>query len=124
MLTAKRLQPVSGHFPYERYRDDIDGVLKDAKALGLKYAGCAWIPHQDAFTEKDCKDAAAVFNKAGEALAKQGIKFFYHTHGYEFQPYNDGTLFDLLMSETKPELVRFAMDVFCMVHPGQDAAKR
>ena len=123
MLAAKGLQPVSGHFPYERYRDDIEGVAKDAKALGLKYAGCAWIPHQDPFTEKDCKDAAAVFNKAGDALAKQGIKFFYHTHGYEFQPYQDGTLFDLLMSETKPELVRFEMDVFWIMHPGQDPAK-
>lgn len=123
MLITKGLQPVSGHFPFERYRDEIDGVAKDAKALGLKYAGCAWIPHKDPFTEKDCRDAAAVFNKAGETLAKHGIKFFYHTHGYEFQPYKDGTLFDLLMAETKPEAVRFEMDVFWIVHPGQDPAK-
>ncbi|MDB6032122.1 MAG: Xylose isomerase domain protein barrel [Verrucomicrobiales bacterium] len=123
MLEARGLQPVSGHFPYERYRDDIAGVVKDAKGLGLKYAGCAWIAHNGDFTEKDARDAAAVFNKAGEALSKSGIKFFYHTHGYEFQPYKDGTLLDLLMAETKPELVRYEMDVFWIVHPGQDPVK-
>jgi sugar phosphate isomerase/epimerase len=123
MLESRGLQPVSGHFPYDRYRDDIEGVAKDAKALGLKYAGCAWITHQGDFTEKDARDAAAVFNKAGEVLAKSGIKFFYHTHGYEFQPYKEGTLLDLLMTETKPELVRFEMDVFWIVHPGQDPVK-
>ena len=64
-----------------------------------------------------------MFNRAGEALAKHGIKFFYHTHGYEFLPYGNGTLFDLLMSETKPEYVHFQMDVFWVVQPGQDPVK-
>ena len=64
-----------------------------------------------------------MFNRAGEALAKHGLKFFYHTHGYEFLPYGNGTLFDLLMSETKPDLVHFQMDVFWIVHPGQDPVK-
>ncbi|PYK99994.1 MAG: sugar phosphate isomerase [Verrucomicrobia bacterium] len=119
-LDARGLKPISGHFPFERYRDDVEGVARDAKALGLQYAGCAWIPHQDPFDEKTCREAAAVFNRAGEALAKHGLKFFYHTHGYEFQPHGNGTLFDLLMSETDPKRVRYQMDVFWIVHPGQD----
>src|SRR5262245_13531252 len=94
MLDERGLVAVSAHFPYERFRDDAEGIAKDAKALGLKYAGLAWIPHKDPFDEKTCREAIAVFNKAGQALAKQGIRFFYHTHGYEFQPTADGTLFD------------------------------
>jgi sugar phosphate isomerase/epimerase len=123
MLKERGLRAVSAHFPYERYRDDLDAVVKEAKALGLRYSGCAWIPHKDDFDEKECRDAAAVFNKAGEALSKVGIKFFYHTHGYEFQPHGNGTLFDLLLSETKPNLVTYQMDVFWVVHPGQDPVK-
>lgn len=123
LLQANHLKPISGHFPYERYRDDAEGVAKDAKALGLRYAGCAWIPHNGDFDEKSCRDAISVFNRAGEALAKQGVKFFYHTHGYEFQPHGQGTLFDLLMTETKPKFVRFQMDIFWIVHPGQDPVK-
>ena len=122
-LDARRIKAISGHFPYEQCRDDIEGVAREAKLLGLEYAGCAWIPHQDPFDEKTCREAAAVFNRAGEALAKHGIKFFYHTHGYEFLPYRDGTLFDLLMAETKPEYVRIEMDVYWIVHPGQDPVK-
>jgi len=123
MLQTKGLKPISGHFPYERYRDDAEGVARDAKALGLQYAGCAWITHNGDFDEKTCREAIAVFNRAGETLAKNGVKFFYHTHGYEFQPYNQGTLFDLLMSETNPKFVRFQMDIFWIVHPGQDPVK-
>ena len=123
LLDSKGLKAISGHFPYDRFRDQPDDVAREAKALGLQYAGCAWIPHQDPFDEKTLRDAIGVFNRAGEALAKQGVKFFYHTHGYEFQPHGTGTLFDLMMAETKPEFVRYEMDVFWIVHPGQDPVK-
>ena len=33
------------------------------------------------------------------------------------------TAFDVLVRETKPELVSFEMDVFWVMHPGQDPAK-
>ncbi|MBU6401335.1 MAG: sugar phosphate isomerase/epimerase [Verrucomicrobia bacterium] len=122
-LKAEGLKAISGHFPYESYRDHLDDVIRDAKALGLKYAGCAWIPHQEPFDEKTCREAIAVFNRAGEALAKHGLRFFYHVHGYEFQPYGGGTLLDLLMTETNPICVHYEMDVFWIVHPGQDPVK-
>lgn len=123
MLDARGLEPVSGHFPFERYRDDAEGVARDAKALGLKYAGCAWIPHEGGFDEKECRMAIEVFNKAGEILGKNGLKFFYHCHGYEFAPHGQGTFMDLLMAETNPKNVAFQMDVFWVVHPGFDPVK-
>ena len=122
-LDARGLKAVSGHFPYARFRDDVDGIIREAKLLGLEYAGCAWIDHTDQFDERASREAISVFNNAGEALAKHGIKFFYHTHGYEFQPLGGGTLFDLMVSETKPEFVYYQMDVFWAVHGGQDPAK-
>jgi sugar phosphate isomerase/epimerase len=123
MLKSNGLEPVSGHFPYERYRDDLDALVAEAKVMGLKYAGNAWITHKDTFNEQEARDAAAVFNRAGKALKNQGIKFFYHVHGFEFQPYKDGTLLDLLMRETDPASVHFQMDVFWIVFPGQDPVK-
>jgi sugar phosphate isomerase/epimerase len=56
-------------------------------------------------------------------MAKHGMKFYYHVHGYEFQPYEQGTLFDLLMSATKPAWVSYEMDIFWVVFPGQDPVK-
>jgi sugar phosphate isomerase/epimerase len=121
-LDARGLKAISGHFSYEQFRDHLDDVIRDAKTFGLQYVGCAWIPHDNGFDEKLARDAVAVFNHAGEELAKNGMKFFYHIHGYEFQPYQNGTLLDIIMS-TKPELVHFEMDVFWIVHPGQDPVK-
>jgi sugar phosphate isomerase/epimerase len=122
-LDSRGLKGVSCHFPYGRLKNDLDNVVKEARILGLSYAGCAWIDHKGSFDEAECRDAAATFNRAGEALAKAGINFFYHCHGYEFEPHGDGTLFDLLMQETKPEQVSFEMDVLWVVFPGQDPVK-
>ena len=124
MLVERGLTPVSGHFQYERLTKDIAGAVAEAQALGLKFAACPWIPHEEAkFDEAAVRKAAADFNAWGEAFAKAGIKFAYHAHGYEFVPAGDGTLFDLLVRETKPEFVTFEMDVFWIMHPGQDPVK-
>lgn len=116
-------KPIAAHWSYEQWEKDPAAVVAEAKALGLAYAGCAWIPHDGPFDEALCRRAAAVFNRAGQVAAAQGIKFYYHNHGYEFVPHGDGTLFDLLLAETKPELVTYEMDVFWTVHPGQDPVK-
>jgi len=121
-LSERGLKPVAGHFSYDQWQDNPEAVVKEAKALGLKYAGVAWIPHDGPFTEDQCRATAGVFNRAGQAAAKQGVKFFYHNHGYEFQPHGDGTLFDLLMELTDPKLVSYEMDLLWTVHPGQDPA--
>jgi sugar phosphate isomerase/epimerase len=123
LLAARGIRAVSDHFDFNLFRTNAEQVAREAKALGLKYAGCAWIPHSGNFDEKTCREAIAVFNHAGEVLARHGLKFFYHTHGYEFQPHGQGTLFDLLMTETNPKFVSYEMDIFWIVHPGQDPVK-
>jgi len=123
MLSNHELKAVAAHFPYDRLKDDIDGVVREAKALDLKYAGCAWIPHDGGFDVKKCQEAIAVFNRAGEVLTSHGIKFFYHQHGYEFAPWGQGTLLDMMMEQTRPRYVCFEMDIFWVVFPGQDPAR-
>jgi sugar phosphate isomerase/epimerase len=122
-LDRRGLVPIGTMFPYQRLRDDIEGIAREVKDFSLRYVGCAWIPHQGPFDEKTCREAAGVFNRAGAALAKRGIRFFYHTHGYEFLPHGQGTLFDLLAAETDPKTVFFEMDVLWVVLPGQDPVK-
>jgi len=123
LLLDHGLKPIAGHFPYEQYRDNPESVAREAKALGLKYAGCAWIPHEGDFDNTECTKAIEVFNRAGNILAKHGIKFFYHVHGYEFQPQGTETLFDRMMRETNPKHVTFEMDIFWVVYPAQDPVK-
>ena len=122
-LDKRALVPIGSHFPYNRLSDDIAGIIREAKELGIIYVGCAWIGHKAPFDEKQCRAAAEVFNRAGKALAKAGFKFYYHNHGYEFYPHGDGTLFDLLMAETDPRYVYYQMDVLWTIFPAQDPAK-
>ncbi len=123
MLDRFDLRPVSAIEDYSMFEQHIDQVIAEAKALGVRYVGTAGIPHQGTLTEAEVEGAAAVFNRAGEALAKAGLTFFYHPHGFEFVPHGNGTLFDVLMAETKPEWVSYEMDIFWIVHPGLDPVK-
>jgi sugar phosphate isomerase/epimerase len=117
------LDAVSGHFSFKDWSQDPESALFQARDLGLVDVGCAWIDHSGPFDEATCRHAIEVFNRAGELAALHHMTFFSHTHGYEFQPYRDGTLFDLLMRETNPTNVKFEMDIFWIVHAGQDPVK-
>ena len=123
LLDARGLVAIAGHFPLDRYQKDPDGLAADARALGLQYVGIAWYGHKSPFDEAQCRKMAADFNAAGKAMAERGLKFYYHNHGYEFEPHAGGTLFDLLMAETDPKVVFFQMDVLWTIFPGQDPAK-
>ena len=123
MLDARGLKAVSGHFGYDMFEKDLPKVIESAKALGLEYTGIAWIPHGTAFGMEDTVKAADNFNKWGAELAKHGLKFFYHCHGYEFTPVAAGgkkTFMDVLIEKTDAKNVAFEMDVFWVVLPGAD----
>lgn len=121
LLKKYQLEPISCHFSFDLFENDPEKVAAEAKALGLKMAGVAWIPHDGDFDEAECRHAAEVFNKAGKVLAREGIGCYYHNHGYEFKPYKDGkTIFDLFMELTDPETVSVQMDILWTIFPGQD----
>jgi sugar phosphate isomerase/epimerase len=121
-LDKAGLRAVSMHIEYQAARDRIDQVIQDAKILGVQYVGVPWI--KSPFTRDDCLAAIQVFNQAGSKLAANGLKFFYHLHGYEFVPDagGKGTLFDLLMTKTNPRFVSMQLDTAHVAYPGQDPA--
>lgn len=92
-----------------------------ARLLGAHYLMCAWIPHKSSgFTLQDAQKAVEVFNRAGKVLKDSGIIFCYHPHGYEFQPYEKGTLLDYLFEHTNPKYVSFEMDILWVQFGGGD----
>lgn len=123
-LDRAGLRATAMHVGYERFRDSLAAVLADAKALGVRYVGTAWIPHPDGpITVALAKQAAADFNRWGKAARAEGFQFFYHAHGYEFKPGAGGALpFDVLMRETDPNDVKYEMDAFWAALPGNDPA--
>jgi sugar phosphate isomerase/epimerase len=122
LLDSAGLHASSMHVAYEQFRDSLPQVLADAKTLGVRYLGTAWIPHPDGpISVGLAHEAAAHFNAWGRAARERGFQFFYHVHGYEFVPGDKGALpMDVLMRETDPAAVTFEMDVFWATLPGND----
>ena len=122
-LDERGLIPIAAHAGQGFLLDKTEEAIAAARYFGLKYLGVAWASHQKPLDEAQTLKIAADFNEIGKRLKAAGIQFFYHNHGFEFQPYKDGTLFDLLMAKTDPDLVKFEMDVLWTVFPGQDPVK-
>ena len=121
-LANAGLKATSMHVGYDDLKKNPATVIANAKALGVKYVGIAWYPHDGkvGFTEGDARLAIADFNQFGRTLKDAGLSFFYHNHGYEPVTFGDATLFDLIMRETDPALVHFEMDVLWTWLPGLD----
>ena len=106
---------------YDQLVKDPQGVANTAKVLGSKYVMTAWIPHEKGkFNLENAKKAVADFNAGGKVLKENGITFCYHIHGFEFQPYEGGTLLDYMIKNTNPEYVSFEMDILWTHFGGGD----
>ena len=108
---------------YDELIKDPAAFAKKALVVGAKYVMCAWIPHKGPFTLEDARKAVDDYNRTGKILKENGLTLCHHTHGYEFVPSSDGTLFDYIIKNTKPEYVSFEMDIMWVFHGGQDPAK-
>jgi sugar phosphate isomerase/epimerase len=98
-------------------------VAQNAKTLGAKYVRVAYIPHSKVMTLEEMQKAVDDFNRVGKILKEEhGLTFIYHNHGFEFQPYKDGTLYDYLMQQTNPKYVSYELDILWAFFPGQDPA--
>lgn len=106
---------------FDKLEKELPSVINEAKAFGAAYVVCFWIPHNgDEFTLENAQQGVRVFNAAGKILKENGIELCYHPHGFEFRPYQKGTLFDYMVKEINPAYANFEMDVFWVRHPGQD----
>lgn len=120
LLKKNNLQVVSVGADYKQLVANPAEAVEKAKSYGAKYVVVFWIPHDGDFTIDHAKQAVNDFNAAGKVLKDNGISLCYHPHGYEFTPYEGGTLFDYLAKNTDSRYVNFEMDVFWVKHPGQD----
>ncbi|MDR3695054.1 sugar phosphate isomerase/epimerase [Mucilaginibacter sp.] len=108
---------------YEDLVNKTDKVAHDAQTLGAQYVRVAGIPHNATLSFPEMQKAVYDFNACGKILKeKYGLIFVYHNHGFEFEPYRNGTLYDYLLQQTNPQYVSFELDIFWAVYPGQDPA--
>lgn len=121
MLSDRGISIPSTGTGFEQLESNPQAVADRAKSLGAKYVMCAWIPHKGGeFSKADADRAIKAFNEGGKVLKENGITFKYHVHGFEFQPYGNGTLFDYMVEKTDPKYVSLQMDVMWTHFGGGD----
>ena len=119
LLKKYELNPISIGASYDELKDDPKGVAQKALRYDARFVMCSWIPHKgNRFDIENTKAAVKIFNKAGAILKREGITLAYHAHGYEFRPYEYGTLFDYMAQNAKN--FSLEMDVFWITHGGED----
>lgn len=121
LLDENKLKVISTGSDFEKLESDPQTVANEAMALGAKYVVCFWVPHvEGGFTLEEANRAIKVFNAAGKVLKENGLSLCYHAHGYEFRPYENGTMFDYLAKNMDPKFANFEMDLYWIKTPGQD----
>ena len=108
------------HVGYEALASDFDGAVAMTRALGADTLIVPYMAeaHRNA---EGWKAAVADFNRYAERLKKAGLGFAYHNHDFEFTLKPGGTsLFDTLIADADPALVRLELDLFWAVAAGED----
>lgn len=124
MLDDRGLKCSSFGVSYDDLLNKTQVVAENAKTLGAEFVRVATIPHKGAITLVEMQTAIEFFNTVGKILKEQfDLTFIYHNHGFEFEPYNGGTLYDYLITQTNPKYVSFELDILWAFFPGQNPAE-
>lgn len=108
----------SAHLGLNLFRDDLEKTIADSRTIGHRYLV---VPSANGRTVEGWSQLAADFNRYGEAVRKAGMRFGYHNHAGEFADLGGGmTAYEILITETDPELVAMELDLYWAVRGGQD----
>jgi sugar phosphate isomerase/epimerase len=99
--------------------DILPRVLDYQAELGNTQFGCdiEFFPYGD---RDYVMRRAELFNTVGELARERGMRFYYHNHFQEFQRFGDDYVYDLILENTDPDLVKLEIDTYWMYRGGQD----
>ena len=120
-LTKYQLTSPASHQPLARLKSGLQGVIREARALGQTYIVCPWIDAPDRRDAAGWRRVAADFNRIGESLQRAGLRFAYHNHDFEFEKLPTGEVgYDILLAECDPKLVKMELDLYWITKGGRD----
>jgi sugar phosphate isomerase/epimerase len=118
------MKVTSGHYPLAMAKSDgWEKAVADAKAIGQQYMVVPYIDAGERKSIDDYKNICASLNKAGEVCKKNGVRFGYHNHAFEFETVEGQIPYDVMLKELDKNVVGMEMDIFWVVNAGQDPLK-
>jgi sugar phosphate isomerase/epimerase len=101
----------SCHYGFQELKETLDERIAYAKELGLKHMVLSSFGLRQEATMADWAKAAGELNKIGERTRKAGIQAGFHNHNSEFKEIDGVLIYDKLMSELDPKLVKMQFQV-------------
>ncbi len=95
-------------------------ALDAAHVIGHEYIVVPWIPEERRKTLDQWKAVAADFNRVAASAKAAGVQFAYHNHDFEFKTVEGKVPYDVLLTETDPNLVKLEIDLYWITKGGQD----
>ena len=121
LMDARGISCSSYGAPYNDVLKKTDEVAAVAKTLGAKYVRVSLPSSKTSFDKAAATLRSAEMNAMGKQLReKHGLTFVLHNHGMEFVAEGQGTLYDFIHEQTRPEDVSFELDVLWAYLPGAD----
>ncbi len=111
----------SCHFHFDELKQNLDERIAFAKELGLTQMISSTLGVRADGTMADWVRAAHDLNKIGEQTQKAGLQTGFHNHDFEFKQIDGVLVYDKLMSELDPKLVKNQFQV-SVISLGYDAA--
>jgi sugar phosphate isomerase/epimerase len=117
------LRAPSLHVPIELMTKDFGAVVTMMKTLGGETIVLPWLGDEYR-SEAGFAKLIPEMNRLAAQARDAGLGFAYHNHDFEFLTRSQGTtLYDRLLADTDPALVKFELDLYWAIHAGADAAK-
>jgi sugar phosphate isomerase/epimerase len=118
-----RLTAPSAHVPYDMLTGRFADAVTMVKTLGCDTIVVPWLP-PELRTEAGFESVLANVRRFAIQARDAGLGLAYHNHDFEFTARSRGVpLYDRLIGETDPALVKLELDLYWAVYAGQDAAR-
>jgi sugar phosphate isomerase/epimerase len=128
LLADNQLTTTSGHYNFSdllmKSDDDmlkyVDSCIEGARTVGHRYITWPWL-HPDLRTMDHFRILVKKLNLIGERVKGSGVGFAYHNHDFEFIDQNGQNGYQLVMSETNPDLVKLQIDLYWAMHSSKES---
>ncbi|MBQ9686444.1 MAG: TIM barrel protein [Oscillospiraceae bacterium] len=122
LLKESGLAVVSLHTDLGSLEREPDAVAEEARSFGTYKLVITGMYRFDYSDEASVRELAKRLNKAGETLKASGLSLLYHNHNVELLQVKPRLrAYDVLLSDTDPELVSFEFDSYWFTDGGADA---
>ncbi len=111
----------SSHYTMGELRESLDNRIEWSKQMGIKQiiASSFWLPEKASID--DYRKACDELNLIGKKIKAAGIQVGFHNHHMEFEKRGNDLIYDAMMNQLDPEIVKMQFQV-AVISVGYKAA--